>query len=410
MAKASPQHQARNPGDIIVLPRVTVHGGGQPAAGVEDLCLADLGLARGFLGNVIPFRRLKPSQAATPDCVVSLATRPAPLPQRLPSRGFWLALAVTLAAHAAAFAIFLREPPPLASIGVEAVSVEIVVGDNRIAGTGDPRSNSEVTSQESHSEEKADEVMQPPEQAEKPQDAAEKPVELAAVDPQPSETKPAEPEQKIEQPAPQPVEEKVEAKPAPQPIVEDALQKTTEPEKPVTAALAPETPKPSESKPVETKPVEKVVEPPVKAAEAKNEPKKPLETKRIDTKKRQEAKSKAKPTDKPANHDRAAAPRSQQQTASLGRGVGRSDADTNYKGLFRAHLVRFKPSVSESSAGTALIYVSVGASGALTGAKLASSSGNPRFDELAMSMVRRASPYPAPPHPLTVPVPINLGR
>ncbi len=119
----SPQHQARSRGTSSSS-RVTVHGGAQPAAGVEDVCLADLGLAHGFLGNVIPFRRLEASQTATPDCVVSLETRPVPLLPRLSPRGFWLALAVTVAAHAAAFAVFLGEPLPLASIGVEVVSVE----------------------------------------------------------------------------------------------------------------------------------------------------------------------------------------------------------------------------------------------------------------------------------------------
>lgn len=398
MAKASPQHQARSPGDIIVLPRVTVHGSGQPAADVEDVCLADLGLARGFLGNVIPFRRLKPSQAATPDCVVSLATRPAPLPARLSSRRFWLALAVTVAAHAAAFAIFLQEPPPLASIRVEAVSVELVVGDNRLAGNGEVTSESQITDTAPPAPEVANELMQPPEQSEKTSEAADKPTELVAVGPTPAESKPAEPDQKTEQPARQSVEEKAEAKSEPQVVVEEALQKTTEPEKPVekppvTAAPEPETPKPIETKPVETKPVE----PPVKPVETKKpvETRKPVETKRADTKKKQEAKSKAKPTDKPSNHERAAAPAASQQVATRGLGIGQSSNNTNYTSLVRGHLMRHR--AAYSGRGVATVQFSLSGSGAVTAARLTSSSGDPKLDEIAVSMVRRASPFPASP-------------
>lgn len=389
MVKASPQLHTRNPGEIVVLPRVAAHGVADlPAPRIEDFCLADLGVAgRGDLGNVVPFRRLKVTQADAPACVVSLAARPAPLPPRLSSRRFWLAVAVTLAAHAVALGAFFHEPPPLPSLGIEVMSVEIVVGTNSPAGNIDPTSNSEVTTPPATEEKIAEEIMQPPPASDETKEATQlqEPVQepakdepmLAAVEPE------IVPEPKVEQ----------QPEPQPQQIVEQAPEKAVEPEKPiekplekpVVAAIAPATPtKPVEAKPVETK--REPVKPPV--ATRRPEPQKKQDVKAA-------TKTNNKPTQTPKNDRIAAAPAVTPQVEARGVAVGRSSNNADYYSRVLGHLLRFRTAYSGS--GVSLVQFTLSGSGAVTSVRLASASGDAKLDETALSMVRRASPFPAPP-------------
>lgn len=375
MMKTSPQHRTREPGDIAVLPRVTdVAGGAFLSAFVPGLVS---GLGIGDLANVVPFRRPKTTQSDAPPCVVDPATRPMPPEPAARSLRFSLALAATVLMHGAAFAaFFLYEPPPLASIGVQSISVEIVVGSNRQVGNDGRRSGSTVNTEKQPKEDLPEGKLVP----EEAQKAPEGPMELAAVEPaqkidEPVEAAPAPPVQPpIEEPVKEPVQETVKIEP-------DALLTTPEPPK---AEL-----KPVETKPVETQPTEK------KPAAAKQVQQKPSTKKKSDdTKKKPQV---------------ATAPAEQKyRETAPGAGIGRSDTTSNYPGIFRAHLMRFKPVKTEAGTGTATINVSLNASGGLAGVRLVSGSGNPRVDEMAIAMARNASPYPPPGKARTMTVPINF--
>jgi protein TonB len=134
-----------------------------------------------------------------------------------------------------------------------------------------------------------------------------------------------------------------------------------------------------EEKPVETKPEPKKVQaaPPKPVKDAK----KAAERKRIDAETRQKASKQAKA--------------SNPSTAANSVGVGRSSNDTNYRGIVWAHLARYKGSASGS--GTAIVAFTISGSGGVGGVRVTRSSGSPAVDQEAAAMVRRASPFPAPP-------------
>src|SRR5262245_57843104 len=83
------------------------------------------------LGNVIRFVRSRQSgTAAAPPIELSPQDRPAPhRPFRSRSRIAGL-LVISLLVHGSFFVVLNREPEPTASIGEEAISVDIVVGAN----------------------------------------------------------------------------------------------------------------------------------------------------------------------------------------------------------------------------------------------------------------------------------------
>ena len=89
------------------------------------------------LGNVIPFQRPRATESHAPD--ITLPTDAARLPaprlarRARPARAF---AALSLAVHGALFMVFWREPEPLASIGIEVISAEIMLGANESTGVG----------------------------------------------------------------------------------------------------------------------------------------------------------------------------------------------------------------------------------------------------------------------------------
>ncbi len=87
--------------------------------------------------------------------------------------------------------------------------------------------------------------------------------------------------------------------------------------------------------------------------------------------------------------------------ASSGVGVGRSDVDTNYRGLVAAHLARYKQYPSDARArgeqGSATVTFGLDGNGVVTSVQLAHGSGTESLDQESLAMVRRASPFPAPP-------------
>ena len=256
----------------------------------------------------------------------------------------------------------MYEPAPLPSIGVEAISIELVIGSDARAGQQQTPSENEVDQAEVKSK---DQPVEPVTEPVDDTDAkiADKPMELAAVQPTLEETKPEQPPQAVEPPKPE------ETKP---------LQTTVEP---VTV------PKPA-------KPLDKLTPKPVERPEPKH------------------AKKKSdRDTERTRQRVAAVAP----QPAVLsgnGLGIGNSSNNVNYRSLVIGHLLRFKPGTTEQNAGVSEVTFTITASGAATSVRLSSSSGNPKFDEIVVSMVRRASPFPAPPEGRSrgFSVPIKLSR
>ncbi|MES1155773.1 MAG: energy transducer TonB, partial [Pseudorhodoplanes sp.] len=111
-----------------------------------------------------------------------------------------------------------------------------------------------------------------------------------------------------------------------------------------------------------------------------------------------------------------AAPASTPSNASSGIGRGRSDADTNYRGIVAAHLARYKQFPAEARSrgdqGTTTVTFSLSGSGSVTSVRLVRGSGVSSIDRETTAMVQRASPFPAPPSgrgmSFTVPVSFHL--
>lgn len=102
-------------------------------------------------------------------------------------------------------------------------------------------------------------------------------------------------------------------------------------------------------------------------------------------------------------------------TAASGVGRGRSDLESNYRGLVAAHLARYKQFPSDARArgsqGSTSVSFTIDGSGRVTSVQLALSSGIASLDQETTAMVRRASPFPAPPggYPMRFSMPVNFS-
>jgi TonB family protein len=100
-------------------------------------------------------------------------------------------------------------------------------------------------------------------------------------------------------------------------------------------------------------------------------------------------------------------------SAASGVGRGQSRSDANYNGRVAAHLARHKRfpegAQSKRNQGTAVVNFSLDDSGRLIAVKLVRSSGVSALDQEAQAMVRRASPFPAPPSGGTVEFTVPLS-
>ena len=182
---------------------------------------------------------------------------------------------------------------------------------------------------------------------------------------------------------------------SPNPEMATAMPRETPPDA-TDVTLLPQPDKPVEKKP-DPKPVQAAPPKPVKnAAPAK-------EQRRI-----------AAPTrEKAAKEAKASTPSTQANNV----GVGRSDRDTNYPGLVSAHLRRYQQypadARSRGDQGTASVTFGIGGGGGVTSVRLARSSGVGSIDQEVQAMVRRASPFPAPPggraQSFTIPVNFRLN-
>ncbi|MFD2181593.1 energy transducer TonB [Rhodoplanes azumiensis] len=277
-------------------------------------------------------------------------------------------LLCSVALHGAVLAAFFRDPPPAASIGLEVISVEMVLGADQLAGLAPDPGDSETTSTASTGEPTPQPDEKLPEKVEDPP-----PPEQAKVEPTPEEPPPVE-QQVATAPPPEPEPVKEPPPPEPTPVIAEEAPESV-------AVVPPEPPKP-QPKP-ETKPEPK----PEPTVEAKPKP---------------VAKPKPKPKTDPKPRVTASATASVASSAASGLGRGRSDLDTNYRGIVAAHLARHKQFPSDARAaghqGTTSVSFSIDGSGRVTSVRLGRSSGIASLDQETTAMVRRASPFPAPPN------------
>jgi protein TonB len=277
----------------------------------------------------------------------------------------WLYLiALSALAHGGVAAAFFDETPR-ASIGVAVISAELVLGSNSNAGAAQHPSKDEIDSAPAAEKKAADTAPEQPEMAREAQ----------------------------------------QTPPAPQPVA--AATQTQSEEQPDLAAASPAVVAEGEI-PVEAK----VADAPATLAPAPSpEPKvQPAPPAQRSEKPHPAPKQKTARKNHAARTSFAAAP----SQASNGIGRGHSDADANYAGRVFAHLARFKDMPAEARLhgdhGRPTVTFGLDGQGRVTRVSLAHSSGVPSLDRAAQAMVRRASPFPAPPagEPRAFTVPITF--
>ena len=316
--------------------------------------------------NVVLFTR---ARRETADAALGMAFDPAARPAPYRPRREQVALivglfALSLLVHAVLYVLFNRQPEPMASIGLEAISVEIVLGANTPAGLA--------------SDTGPDTTRAPP-----ADDPDPKPTDIDTADPEP----------------PKPVQTAEVAPPEVAEVKPDEPSETPpEPQPPQVAALSiePPAPEPEQAAPPERKP-----------DVARPEPK-PVPPRETRPKREREVKPKPQRGDTrtrtASREPEATGPRA---NAAGGVGIGRSQADANYPGIVRAHLARYQRA-NQTEKGRAIVTFTLDGGGRVASVSLTSSSGIAALDQEAQASVRRASPFPAPPngrsHSFTVPV------
>jgi periplasmic protein TonB len=294
------------------------------------------------LSNVIPFSRARRTGAEpyTAPITINPADRLALL---VPGRRSWLQvllLLISLIAHSSLFYLFWQEPQPLLGIGTETITVELEIGDSRPVGVIANEGVSQVEVP------RVDEIKGS-DNATEDQKAAEarelKPEEIRAD---------VAKEQAAERPKEQKPEERQQI----------AMVETQQAEVPTV-------------RPRETPPdMQAVIAPP------------------------QEQSQEAKPV---ASQQRAQDPIQEQQAAS---GVGlvvSASAIASYNGRVFAHIKRHQQypdaAKNKSVTGKGSVAFAIDASGRVTSASVAVSSGSTTLDQEMTAMAFRASPFPAPP-------------
>src|SRR5215813_10633254 len=213
-----------------------------PAAGDASTTSAPAVVA----SNVVPFARMRREATPANDVVSPAfdpAHRPAPYWPRRDRRTVMLALLVlSLLVHGGLYFIFSRPPEPMVSIGVEAISVELVPGSTSVAGRAADPGQAEAQPAPPPAEEPKKETetakaedQPPPQETPPPEVAAEQKSEpvIAAEEPKPEPAVEAPPA------AETPPEKQIAALPA----------EPTPPEPEPEIAVAPPEPKPVEPKP-----------------------------------------------------------------------------------------------------------------------------------------------------------------
>jgi protein TonB len=114
---------------------------------------------------------------------------------------------------------------------------------------------------------------------------------------------------------------------------------------------------------------------------------------------------------RPAEPKQKAARPSEEKRAAGGSGRTAVASLANYDGLVSAHLRRYQSAARSGGAtGSGAVTFSLTGSGSVTSARIARSTGAAVLDQEILAMVRRASPFPAPPdsQPKSFTVPLNF--
>jgi protein TonB len=333
------------------------------------------------LSNVVPFAppRREPARKA-PELTIAPEQRAAPPPA--PSLGRQVAvLAGSLALHGIVFAAFFQQPKPLASIGIEAMTVEMVLGGHTAAGLATTVADNEIQAAV-------------PAKEDTPEEKPAAQTQLATIAPQevPVAAQEAAPDARS-RPEERPPETVAAETPAQVAVIET-------PETQVADGLPP------------------VTQSETGAAAVRPEPKQPkARTQPQATPAKTKARARrriAAPTARTSAQQKRVAVTASNPASGIGR--GRSDSAVNYNGRVAAHLARYKqyPADARSAGnqGVATVSFAIDGGGRVTSVRLARGSGIASIDREVQAMVRRASPFPAPPdgrgRSFTVPVRFNL--
>lgn len=239
-------------------------------------------------------------------------------------------------------------------------------------------------------------------------------VPLDTADPVDSDA--AETPQEVKEeikPVEQEVAEPVEEAPKPEPTAETAKPEAADEVVPdlveaplpeVAMAIPEPRPEIEKPKPVvkpvrEKKPVEKKKPEPVKEAKAEKPEK--VEKKAV--------------ADSVAQRKAARAGAATQMAGGSSGSAGSSISPAQWKSRVGAHLMRYRRSITAGrrGGGDALVRFTFNSGGSILSVALARSSGDKSLDDAAVSMVRRASPIPAPPSTVTamfLTVPVGSTR
>ncbi|MCD4512138.1 energy transducer TonB [Brucella pseudogrignonensis] len=264
---------------------------------------------------------------------------------------------VMIAAHAGGVAFLLREPPIEMADNAPppAIMIEMAAEPEAI--------NTEENNIAEQTQDSAEVKSDTTEPVEEPEEMVEKTP--------PEEIQPEQPVEKVE---PEPVE-KITPEPEAEPIEQEIVQQLDNVEVPIPVFR----PKIEDKKPVE-----------------KPEPKKRDLANKLERKK-------PAPSSKAANEAAAQVRQSNRNAASqttAGMGFG-SVSPAKWQSRLMAHLERRKkyPSGARSrrEQGTAYVRFRIDDAGNVLSASLVRSSGFPELDAEVMSLVKRASPVPAPP-------------
>jgi protein TonB len=316
------------------------------------------------LSNVIAFARARRGDSSAPPVVIMAQDRPAP---SLPGGRRWLhgvLILCSLIVHGGAFYALWQEPKPLGT-GIEAVTVDIVIGDNRPAGTESSSSADQVESRQVESRQ-VDDV---------------KPDEKVVEETRPTDAREVKPEETRtdmakEQPAAQPKEPQKEL-PTEQPPERQVVAMVETPQAEMPTVLPRETPPSAQATLAVRREQPKAARPP--------EPK--------------------RKTARPSEAKAVAGGSGRTAVASL----------ANYNGQVSAHLRRYQqyPAAARSSgaAGSGTVTFWITGSGSVTSARIAKGTDAAVLDQEILAMVRRASPFPAPPdgQPKSFTVPLNFN-
>jgi protein TonB len=368
---------------------------------VDDAALPPA-LSEADLTNVVPFPGAgrKAAGRAPPPIASAPADGPAVTRAGASERARWVAcLICSIAAHAALYLPFEREPDPMASIGLEAITVDIVLGADQAAGIAAQPSEAEAPTSTAAKEPDPAEPPKP-----EPEVAREQPSEPPAV---PEEPKPVE-TAAVQPPAEQPPAEQPEPEAMTQAAPEEPPPPAAEPQRMAALPLPDEPPPPApELEPrLEPPPPEVLREPPPQPAAPPDPPKEAAKpAPRKPEQKREPPRPQAAKPEQPRRETRQAklTPSGARAASSASSGVGRgsSSANSNYRGLIAAHLARFKQFPADARAsgeqGSAAVTFRLDGGGRVTSVSLSRGAGSASLDREAVAMVRRASPFPAPP-------------